>query len=77
MDNFLRFKSDSNFIMFRLISTVDAKLVYTKIAESGVVIRYRGTQTNCANCLRATVGTPEQNIMMLEHLVAVVGSITQ
>ena len=71
------YPSDSNFIMFRLISTVDAKLVYTKIAESGVVIRYRGTQTNCANCLRATVGTPEQNIMMLEHLVAVVGSITQ
>ena len=57
--------------MFRLISTVDAKKVYTKIAESGVVIRYRGSQKNCENCLRATIGTSEQNAMMLENLVDV------
>ena len=66
------YRSDSNFILFKLIENVDAKMVYRKIAESGVVIRYRGTQLNCMNCLRATVGTPEQNDMMLHNLNAVV-----
>jgi histidinol-phosphate aminotransferase len=66
------YPSDSNFILFRLIKEVDAKVVYQNIAESGVVIRFRGTQTNCDNCLRATVGTTEENTAMIEHLVKVV-----
>jgi hypothetical protein len=36
---------------------------------TGCVIRYRGTDHNCEDCLRATVGTPEENDTMLSKLV--------
>lgn len=66
------YPSDSNFILFHVVDGIDAKVVYQKIAESGVVIRFRGTQLHCHNCLRATVGTSEENDAMLVHLVKVV-----
>ena len=40
-------------------------------ACAGVVIRYRGTCHNCEECLRATVGTREENDLLLEKLVRV------
>ena len=60
------FPSSTNFIMF---STRFAQETYLAIAEAGVVIRYRGNCHNCEGCLRATVGTREENDEMLEKLV--------
>ena len=65
------YPSDSNFVLFKLTSAVDALKVYRDIAAAGVVIRYRGTQLHCGNCLWATIGTPEENSAMLVKLGAV------
>ena len=45
-----------------------AKRVYTEMAARGVVIRFRGNQLNLTDCLRATIGSHEENDRMLELL---------
>jgi len=52
------FPSDANFLLFRIENAID---IYKKLAQEGVIIRYRGNEPLCENCLRVTVGTPEQN----------------
>lgn len=63
------FKSDANFLLFRLRQHEMAKPLYTALADAGVVIRFRGDQPNCSGCLRVTVGTPEHNKAFLERFV--------
>mmetsp|Transcript_50117 Transcript_50117/g.74825 ORF Transcript_50117/g.74825 Transcript_50117/m.74825 type:complete len:246 (-) Transcript_50117:132-869(-) len=60
------FPSDSNFLLFRLKRF--AKDIYKDMAEHGVVCRYRGTELHCSECLRVTVGTPEENESFLKLL---------
>jgi len=55
--------SDSNFLMFRLSH---AHKVYLKMATTGVVIRFRGTATNCENCLRVSIGSAKENAVFLD-----------
>lgn len=46
-----------------------AQEIYKKMAtEKGVVIRYQGGKIHCQDCVRMTVGTPEQNDILLETL---------
>lgn len=52
------FPTDANFVMFRI---ADAEAVYQKLAEQGVIVRYRGNEPHCENCLRLTVGTAAEN----------------
>ncbi|MAO65201.1 MAG: histidinol-phosphate transaminase [Balneola sp.] len=52
------FPTDANFVMFRI---ADAEAVYHKLAEQGVIVRYRGNEQHCENCLRLTVGTSTEN----------------
>lgn len=52
------FPTDSNFLIFKI---ADALNIYKKMAQKGVVIRYRGNEPHCENCLRLTIGTPEEN----------------
>lgn len=52
------FPTDANFLVFRLD---DALNIYKKMAAQGVVIRYRGNEPHCENCLRLTIGTPQEN----------------
>ncbi|HET8864959.1 MAG TPA: histidinol-phosphate transaminase [Gracilimonas sp.] len=52
------YPTDANFVMFRI---EDALNVYKELAEKGVIIRYRGNEPNCENCLRLTVGTASEN----------------
>jgi histidinol-phosphate aminotransferase len=61
------FPSDSNFVLFRLRSK--AKETYKAMADGGVVTRYRGTEIHCDECIRVTIGTPEENAAFLEALV--------
>ncbi len=60
--------SDSNFILFEV---KNAFKVYKIMADRGVVIRYRGKEIHCNECLRATVGTPKENDAMLKLLTSV------
>jgi histidinol-phosphate aminotransferase len=67
---------DANFIMVPVINrktglkdNVRAQKVYQAMAESqGVVVRFRGKEPGCLGCLRVTVGTDEENVILLERL---------
>jgi len=61
------FPSDSNFLLFRLREK--AKEIYKSMANIGVVVRYRGNEMHCVECLRVTIGTAEENQKFLELLV--------
>ena len=52
------FPSDTNFVMFRIENSF---AVYKAVADSGVVSRFRGTEINCEECIRVTIGTLEEN----------------
>lgn len=60
------FPSDANFLLFRLQK--NAQAVYKHMADNGVVTRYRGNELHCSECIRVTVGTPEENKAFLEAL---------
>ncbi len=62
------FPSDANFLLVRLKQHDKAKPLYTKLAESGVVVRYRGDQANLSGCIRVTVGTPSDSDALLKLL---------
>ena len=38
------------------------------MADKGVVVQYKGKEPHCKDCLRVTVGTPEENKVLLETL---------
>lgn len=61
------YESDANFLLFRLASK--AKQVYKTMADQGVVTRFRGTEIHCHECIRVTIGTPDENAAFLEALV--------
>ncbi|EGZ28465.1 hypothetical protein PHYSODRAFT_349166 [Phytophthora sojae] len=64
------YASDSNFVLFEI---PHALTVYRQMASRGVVIRFRGNQHLLTDCLRATIGSREENDRMLELLVEVSG----
>jgi len=59
------FPSNANFLIFRVNNALQ---VYTRMAELGVIIRYRGSEPRCENCLRLTIGTPKENNRFLDAL---------
>lgn len=52
------YPSDANFL---LIQVDDAKQWYNKLISLGVLVRDRSSLKACPNCLRITIGTPEEN----------------
>ncbi|MEX0722093.1 MAG: histidinol-phosphate transaminase [Balneolaceae bacterium] len=52
------YPTDANFILFKIS---DAEEVYKKLAAEGVIVRYRGNEPHCENCLRLTIGTKKEN----------------
>ena len=53
----------------RMPDNARAQRVYKALAEQeGVVVRYRGNEPGCAGCLRITVGTEEENAMVIKKL---------
>jgi len=62
------FPSDANMILVRV---PDAKRVFDGMKARGVLIKnISGLHPLLANCVRITVGTPEENILMIEALKA-------
>jgi len=57
--------SDANFILFKISHS---KEIYQKLATKGVIVRYRGNEPHCDDCLRVTVGTPDENDKFLRTL---------
>lgn len=56
------FPSDANFLLVRV---TDARTLHRQLAERGVVIRDRSSEPKLASCVRISVGTPEQNDILL------------
>jgi len=59
------YPTDANFI---LVKVDDADKRYHEILASGVVVRNRSAQPLCANTLRFTIGTPQENEKLLNVL---------
>jgi histidinol-phosphate aminotransferase len=60
------FHSDANFILFRTRGSSSA--VFRRLRENGVLVRDLGRPGPLENCLRVTVGTPEENRAFLTAL---------
>ncbi|NDV46794.1 histidinol-phosphate transaminase [Paludibacter sp. 221] len=59
------YPTDANFI---LIKVSDANSVYHYLTDKGIIVRNRTKVSLCLNSLRVTVGTPEENKILLEEL---------
>lgn len=65
--NFIKkiFPSEANFILVRVD---DANKRYQELIEKGIVIRNRSSQPLCDNTLRFTIGTEEENTLLIKAL---------
>ena len=59
------YPSDSNFI---LVKVDNANKVYKQLLKNGIVVRNRSQIKGCEECLRITVGTPNQNNLLINVL---------
>ena len=57
--------SDANFI---LVLVENATETYNTLVEQGIIVRDRSKVTLCEGCLRITIGTPEENQILLQAL---------
>lgn len=59
------YPSDSNFLLVRM---QDAHATYQHLLDKKVIVRDRSRVTLCYNCIRITVGTPEENKNLVKAL---------
>jgi histidinol-phosphate aminotransferase len=59
------FPSDSNFILVRV---QDAPGTYQYLLDQKIIVRDRSRVVLCYNCLRITIGTPEENERLIDTL---------
>ncbi|WP_276370637.1 histidinol-phosphate transaminase [Chryseolinea sp. H1M3-3] len=59
------YPSDSNFLLVRV---KDAPATYQYLMERKIIVRDRSKVTLCKNCIRITVGTPQENRNLITAL---------
>ncbi|MDP9081817.1 MAG: histidinol-phosphate transaminase [Bacteroidota bacterium] len=59
------YPSDANFI---LVKTTNANGIYDFLVNQGIIVRNRSKVELCEGCLRITVGTPDENNILLKTL---------
>lgn len=59
------FPSDSNFL---LVKCLHADEVYSRLIQKGIVVRNRSKEPGCEGCLRITVGTEQENKILLDNM---------
>jgi histidinol-phosphate aminotransferase len=59
------YPSDANFI---LVQMDDAPAIYHYLADKGIIVRDRSSVLLCEDCLRITIGTPDENSQLIECL---------
>lgn len=57
------YPSDANFL---LVKFKDANKTYTQLVDRKIIVRNRNSIIN--NCIRITVGTPEENTLLINEL---------
>ena len=66
------YPSDANFLLVRVD---DAQRVYDFLVGRGIIVRNRNKITLCDNCLRITVGTGEEDSLLIDALQSYSASI--
>jgi len=61
------YPTDANFV---LVKVSDANAVYQYLVTKSIIVRNRNTVSLCLGCLRITVGTPEENRILIQELVS-------
>lgn len=56
------YPSDANFLLVR---TASPEALYTALTKAGVIVRNRSRIAGCEGCLRITIGTPQENNILL------------
>ena len=64
------YPSDANFLLAKVD---DANKRYNQLIAKGIVVRNRTTQSGCENCLRFTVGTKDENEILIKALIDLQG----
>ncbi|WP_264530096.1 histidinol-phosphate transaminase [Flavobacterium sp. N502540] len=59
------YPTEANFV---LVKVDDANKRYDQLIEKGIVIRNRTSQPLCENCLRLTIGIPEENAVLIKEI---------
>ena len=59
------YESDANFL---LVKVDDANILYKYLAENKIIVRNRSKEVLCDNCLRITIGTPQENLELIKIL---------
>ena len=59
------YPSDANFFLMKV---KDADKLYKYLSDNGVIVRNRSKEVNCENCLRVTIGTPDENQQLINLL---------
>ncbi len=59
------YPTDANFV---LVKMKDANAVYQYLVNKSIIVRNRNTVSLCLGCIRITVGTPEENKILLNEL---------
>lgn len=63
------FPTDANFLLFKIRN---ARQIYEKLAENGIIVRYRGNEPHCDDCLRVTIGMPDENVRFLKTIKSLI-----
>ncbi len=61
------FPSDANFL---LVKVADPYGLYDWLVSQGIIVRNRANVLLCEGCLRITVGTPAENLQLLQALTS-------
>lgn len=56
------YPSDANFL---LVKVENANTLYNYLSAHGIIVRNRSKEINCENCLRITIGTPAENLELI------------
>jgi len=59
------YPTDANFL---LVKVVDANAIYRQLVNEGIIVRNRNSVALCGNCLRISVGTPDENDALIKEL---------
>jgi len=59
------YPSDANFFLMKV---KDAGKLYSYLSDHEIVVRNRSKDPGCENCLRITIGTPEENEQLINLL---------
>ena len=59
------YPTDANFFLVRVD---DANFLYDVLVSKGIIVRNRAHVKGCEGCVRITIGTPKENLRLIETL---------